>query len=77
MVQIKFVPGTLSIHKMQNFPVRILVLKSVNLEYNKLVCLFVGTNDAATKRLMFQAFFFHNFLQNVLEKLFQFISLYF
>ena len=33
-----------------------------------------GTNDSLTKRLMFQVlFFFHNFLQNSLQKSFQFI----
>ena len=35
-----------------------------------------GPNDSATKHLMFQVlFFFHNFLQNSLQKLFQFILL--
>jgi hypothetical protein len=32
-----------------------------------------GTNDSSTKHLMFQVFFFHNFLQNSLQKWFQFI----
>ena len=38
------------------------VQKSDNLQYNTLVCWADGTNDSSTKCLMFQAFFFHNFL---------------
>ena len=52
--------------------------KSVNLQYNTLGCLDDGTNESPTKPLMFQVlFFFHNFLQNSLQKLFQFIFLFF
>ena len=52
-------------------------LKSNNLQYNMLVRWFAGTNDLSTKRLMFQVLsFFHNFLQNSLQKLFQFIFLW-
>ena len=37
-----------------------------------------GTNESATKRLMFQVLlFFHDFLQNTLQKAFQFILLFF
>ena len=32
-------------------------LKSDNLQYDTLVCWFIGTNDLLTKRLMFQVFF--------------------
>ena len=38
------------------------VQKSDNLQYNKLACWLAGTNDTSTKRLIFQAFFFHDFL---------------
>ena len=38
-------------------------LKSDNLQYNTLVRWANGTNDSLTKRLTFQVFFFHNFLQ--------------
>ena len=51
-------------------------LKSDNLQYNTLGCWVAGTNDSSTKGLMFQVlFFFHNFLQNSLQKFFQFIFL--
>ena len=30
----------------------------LNLQYNTLVCLFAGTNESSTKRLMFQVLFF-------------------
>ena len=51
--------------------------KSVNLQYDMLVCWFAWTNESSTKRLMFQVlFFFHNFLQNSLQKLFQFFFFY-
>jgi hypothetical protein len=44
-------------------------VKSVNLQYNMLGCLDDGTNESSTKRLMFQvSFFFHDFLQNSLQK---------
>ena len=50
-------------------------LKSNNLQYNMLVRWDARTKDSSTKRLMFQVlFFFHNFLQNPFQKLFQFIS---
>ena len=53
-------------------------MKSVNLQYNTLGCLDNGTNKSSTKRLMFQVlFFFHDFLQNSLQKSFQFIFLFF
>ena len=53
-------------------------MKSVNLQYNTLGCLDDGTNESSTKRLMFQVlFFFHDFLQNSLQKSFQFIFLFF
>ena len=50
--------------------------KSDNLQYNKLVRWVPGTNDSSTQRLMFQVFFFffHDFLQNSLHKLLQFID---
>ena len=44
-------------------------LKSVNLQYNTLVCWAYGTNDLSTKCLMFQVLY----LQNSLQKPFQFI----
>ena len=34
------------------------IQKSVNLQYNKLVCWADGTNNSSTKCLMFQVFFF-------------------
>ena len=52
--------------------------KSVNLQYNTLGCLDDGTNESSNKLLMFQVlFFFHDFLQNSLQKFFQFIFLFF
>ena len=54
------------------------LLKSVNLQYNTLGRLDVGTNESSTKRLMFQElFFFHDFLQNSFQKSFQFIFFFF
>ena len=54
------------------------IYKSVNLQYNTLGRLDDGTNESSTKRLMFQVlFFFHDFLQNSLQKSFQFIFLFF
>merc|ERR1712016_26656 len=51
--------------------------KSVNLQYNTLGRLDDGTNESSTKRLMFQLlFFFHDFLQNSLQKYFQSICLF-
>ena len=47
------------------------VVKSDNLQYNTLVRWFAGTNDSSSK------YFFHNFLQNSLQKLFQLIFLFF
>ena len=53
-------------------------LKSVNLQYITLGCLDNGTNKLLTKRLMFQVLlFFHDFLQNFLQKSFQFIFYFF
>ena len=53
-------------------------LESNNLQYNTLARWLTGTNDSSTKRLMFQVLFlFHNFLQNSLQKLFQFIFIIF
>ena len=55
-----------------------LVQKSDNLQYNTLVCWVAGMNDSSTNHQVFQVlFFFHNFLQNSLQKLFQFISFIF
>ena len=56
-----------------------LIQKSDNLQYNTVGCWVAGTNDSSTKHLMFQVyiFFFHNFLQNSLQKSFQFIFLFF
>ena len=52
--------------------------KSVNLKYITLGHLDDGTNESSTKRMMFQAlFFFHDFLQNSLQKSIQFIFLFF
>ena len=49
----------------------------VNLQYNTLGCLDDGTNESPTKGLMFLVlFFFHDFLQNSLQKSFQFIFLF-
>ena len=53
---------------------RVTILKSVNLQYNMLGRLEDGTNESSTKSLIFQIFFFHDFLQNSLQKSFQFIS---
>ena len=48
--------------------------KCVNLQYNMLVRWADGTNDSLTKCLMFQvSFFFHEILQNSLQKPFQLI----
>ena len=53
-------------------------LKSVNLQYNTLGRWNDETNESLTMRLMFQVlFFFHDFLQNTLQKAFQFILLFF
>ena len=52
-------------------------IKSVNLQYNTLVCWADGTNNSSTKCLMFQVFFFHKILQNSLQKPFQFIFIFF
>ena len=49
--------------------------KSVNLEYNTLVCWADGKNDSWTKDLMFQVLFFHKILQNSSQKPFHFIFL--
>ena len=40
-------------------------LKSINLQYNTLVCWTHGTNDSLTKRMVFQvlSFFFHKIFQ--------------
>ena len=52
------------------------VQKSDNRQYNTLICWFTGTNYLSTKGLMFQVLFFiHNFMQNSLQKLFQFMLL--
>jgi len=52
--------------------------KSINLQYNTLVRWDAGTKDSLNNRLMFQVlFFFHDFLKNSLQKLFQFIFLFF
>ena len=49
-----------------------------NLQYNMLGRWDAGPNDSSTKRLMFHVlFFFHNLLQKSLQKLFQFIFLFF
>ena len=49
-------------------------MKSYNLQYDALVRWFAGTNVSWTKGPMFQVlFFFHNFMQNYLQKLFQFL----
>ena len=45
-----------------------------NQSFFNIICWVDRPNDSAPKRLMFQAsFFFRNFLQNSLQKLFQFI----
>ena len=36
-------------------------MKSDNLQYDKMVCWFAGTNDLSD----FQVYFFHNFFQNL------------
>ena len=49
-------------------------LKSVNIWYITLGHWDDGTNESSTKCVMFQVlFFFHDFLQNALQKAFQFI----
>jgi hypothetical protein len=54
------------------------IQKSVNLQYNTLGRLDDWTKKPSSKRLMFQLlFFFHDFLQNSLQKFFQFIFLFF
>ena len=52
------------------------LLKYDNLHYNILGHLVAGTNDSLTKRLMFQVLIFF-FLQNSLQKSFQFIFSFF
>ena len=53
-------------------------MKSVNLQYDTLVRMDDGTNESSIKLLMFQVLiFFHDFLQNSLQKSFQFIFLFF
>ena len=55
-----------------------MIVKFDNLQYNTLGRWVAGTNDSLTKRLMFQVlFFFPDFLQNSLQKSFQFIFLFF
>ena len=50
-----------------------MLLKSVNLQYDRLVRWDDGTNNSSTKHLMLQVlFFFHKILQNSLQKPFQF-----
>ena len=49
--------------------------KSVNLQYNKLVCWADGTNNSSTKHYRFQEFFFHKSLHNSLEKPFFFYKI--
>ena len=66
--------GSLAAH---NFLLEMDLLKSDNLQYNTLGRWVSGTNDSATNRLMFQAFFFHTFLQNSLQQWFQFFFLFF
>ena len=44
--------------------------KSDNLQYNALGCLVTWANEWSTKCLLFQALFFHDFLQNSLQKTF-------
>ena len=52
--------------------------KSVNLQINTLGRLDDGTEESSTKRLMFQVLFlFYDFLQDSLQKSFQFIFLIF
>ena len=43
-------------------------LKIRQFQYNTLGRWVAGTNDSSTKHLMFQVFFFLNFLQNSLQK---------
>ena len=64
--------------KGKNVPLIVGHLKSVNLKYNTLGRLDDGTKELSTKCLMFQVlFFFLDFLQNSLQKPFQFIFLFF
>ena len=51
------------------------IQKSVNLQYNKLVCWADGTNNSSTKHYRFQEFFFHKSLHNSLEKPFFFYKI--
>ena len=69
--------GDTIFNKLQLVSGKEVYIKSVNLQYNTLGRLDNGTNKSSTKRLMFQVFFFHDFLQNSLQKSFQFISLFF
>ena len=64
------------VHKSRLKVVYSIYLKSVNLQYNTLGRLDDGTNKSSTKRLMFPVFFFHDFLQNSLQKSFQFTFLF-
>ena len=51
-------------------------MKSVNLQYDTLVRMDDGTNESSIKLLMFQVLiFFHDFLQNSLQKSFPLIHL--
>ena len=53
------------------------ISQSVNLQYNALGRLDDGTNESSTKRLMFQVLlFFHDFLQNSLQKSYQFFFIF-
>ena len=45
-----------------------IIQKSVNLQYNTLVCLADGTNHSSTKCLMFQEYFFFIKSQNIILK---------
>ena len=70
-------PISLQINKIVELSTWIEFQKSVNLEYNTLVCWANGKNVSLIKRLMFQALsIFHKILENYLQKPFQFIFLF-
>ena len=70
-----FIGSELSLSPFQVSRINCPVLKSDNLQYDTLVRWFPGTNDSSTRHVQV-LFFFHNFLQNSFQKLFQFFSIF-
>ena len=80
IVLLKVVSSQKAFHDGSNLHTRVQKhYKSVNLQYNTLVCWANGTNVSWTKRLMFQVlfYFFHRILQNSQQKKFQFFFSFF